>query len=95
MQPKLVALSTETEKMVTESDIKTRPTNLEEGQLSANNIMGETIYSGVVPTTIPGIDRLHVYHPVTIRKSNPADNESPIPTKPNSDAEVEVTGQLI
>ena len=86
--------------MVTESDMdisdtETRPTNLEEGQLSTNNIMGETIYSGVVPTTIPGIDGLHVYHLVTIRKPNPTDDESLIPTKPNSDAEVEVTGQLI
>ena len=100
MQPKLVALSTETEKTVAESDMdisdtETRPTNLEEGQLSANDIMGEIVHSGVVPTTIPGIDGLHIYCLVTIRKPSSADDESLIPTKPNSDAEVEVTGQLI
>ena len=77
------------------SDTETRPTNLEEGQLSANDIMGETIHSGVVPTAIPGIDGLHVYHLIAIRKPNPANNESLIPTEPNSDAEVEITGQLI
>ena len=102
-QPKLVALSTETKKTVAESDMdisdtKTRPTNLEEGQLNTNNIMGETIHSGVVPTTIPGIDGidgLHIYHPVAIRKSNSTYNGSLIPTEPNSNTEVEVTGQLI
>ena len=67
--------------MVTESDMdisdtKIRPTNLEEGQLSTNNIMGETIHSGVVPTTIPGIDGLHIYCLVAIRKPSSADNES-------------------
>ena len=96
----MVALSTETKKTVAESDMdisddETGPTNLEEGQLSTNDIMGETVHSGVVPTTIPGIDGLHVYHPVTIRKPNSADDESLIPTEPNSNAEIEVTGQLI
>ena len=86
--------------MVTESDMdisdtETRPTNLEEGQLSTNNIMGETVHSGVVPTTIPGIDGLHVYCPVAIRKSNSTYNGSLIPTEPNSNTEVEITGQLI
>ena len=77
------------------SDNETRPTNLEEGQFSTNNIMGETVHSGVVPTKIPGIDGLHIYRLVAVRKPNPTDDESLIPTKPNSDAEVEITGQLM
>ena len=99
MRPKLVALSTETKKTVGESDMdisdtETRPTNLEEGQLSTNDIMGETVHSGVVPTTIPGIDGLHVYCLVAIRKPSSADDESLILTEPNSDAEVEVLDNL-